>query len=503
MLSNPNFKKHLPFTAITIIFLTVSLLDRLIPEGMFFDGTLYAALSRNLSIGKGTLWLPYVSHGTIFFEHPPLMFGIESLFFDLFGDHLYTEKIYSFTAWLITGFLITRLWKNISAEDNHRHAFWLPLLLWGLVPTMLWSYPNNMLECTMCIFDIAAVLLLYTDDKNRGYRILKVLFAGIFIVCASLVKGPVGLFPLAIPAIHWLVFKKYSLRSAVLRSLLLTGVVAAIYVILWQFEGPRHNLGTYLDYQLFSALAGAREKVDSALGRFAILEFLLTELAPPLILSALIIITARLLKLKPTRITYQRRNVIFFLLVGFCASLPIMVSIKQRSFYLVPSIPYFAIGLALLVMPALSALINRYRLPQRLSVYLNVALVVAAVASIPYLLKNVGRVGREHDLIHDLKIISATYPVADTVGMCADMEKDYPFLAYTERYHQIYVERKQDKKVNRLILNNTMCSPRFTDSITWAGFRKIDIGTWRYMIYERTAAPSYRNPYLIMTKAAQ
>ena len=486
MLNSPYFKKHLPFICITLLLMVVSLLDRLIPEGMFFDGTLYAAIARNLAIGKGSFWAPYVSHGTLFFEHPPLMFAIESFFFRIFGDHLYTEKIYSFITWVITALLIVKLWTKNSTDENYRYSFWLPLLLWCCIPTTLWSYPNNMLECTMGIFDLAAVLILYRLAETNKNKVLYLLVAAFLILFAALSKGPVGLFPLAVPAIHWLAFKKNTLGNVFLSSITLFALVATAYMLLWQFDAPRYNISMYLDNQLFSALSGSREKVDSSLGHFALLSFMLAEFAAPLVLCILIVLASILLKLKSDNSLSKRTRIaIFFLLIGLSASLPVMVSIKQRSFYLVPSLPYYVISFALFTYPYLTALIKRYTLPVRIYLFFKIALIVAALAGVPYLLKNVGTAGREQELVHDIKIISSIIPEADTVGICPDMIKDFPFLAYAERYHQIFVIQHKNKTANRLILNNTMCSTQFTDSILQAGFKKQETGTWRYIVYQK------------------
>lgn len=63
-------------------------------EGMFMDGLMYSAISKNLANGIGTFWNPYLSETLFpeFHEHPPLAFGIQSIFYNLFGESFYVEK---------------------------------------------------------------------------------------------------------------------------------------------------------------------------------------------------------------------------------------------------------------------------------------------------------------------------------------------------------------------------------------------------------------------------
>jgi 4-amino-4-deoxy-L-arabinose transferase-like glycosyltransferase len=92
--NNAPYNLARPLGFLFIIFLLTSFLDRAIQEGMFFDGVTYAAISRNLAIGKGTFWDVYFRGNWRFSEHPPLMFGIQALFFKTLGDHYLTERFY-------------------------------------------------------------------------------------------------------------------------------------------------------------------------------------------------------------------------------------------------------------------------------------------------------------------------------------------------------------------------------------------------------------------------
>ena len=92
-------KRNLPFWLLTFSVLIVLTLPNLIKGGMFMDAMLYTSVSHNLSMGIGTFWFPQFSVRNIanlpsFHEQPPLVFGIQALFYKLLGDSMYVERLY-------------------------------------------------------------------------------------------------------------------------------------------------------------------------------------------------------------------------------------------------------------------------------------------------------------------------------------------------------------------------------------------------------------------------
>lgn len=135
------------------------------------DAMLYTSVSHNLSMGLGTFWFPWFSKHNVaglstFHEHPPLVFGIQSMFFKVLGDSMYVERFYVFCTIILTIYLINILWKEIFTEnDELRLMGWLPVLLWILNPTCFFSYRNVMQENTMGIFTMIAVLFIIKAMK--------------------------------------------------------------------------------------------------------------------------------------------------------------------------------------------------------------------------------------------------------------------------------------------------------------------------------------------------
>src|SRR3954468_4463643 len=107
ILKSKLFKQQALFWIISICALIGLTLPVLIQNGMFMDAMLYTSVSHNLSQGIGTFWFPQFSLQNVaglksFHEQPPLVFGIQAIFFKIFGDSLYVERFYTFLMLCIT-----------------------------------------------------------------------------------------------------------------------------------------------------------------------------------------------------------------------------------------------------------------------------------------------------------------------------------------------------------------------------------------------------------------
>ena len=151
---------NLSFWLLAISLIIVLTLPVLIQDGMFMDAVLYTSVSHNLSQGVGTFWFPQFSLHNIsgmraFHEQPPLVFGIQSIFYRIFGESMYVERFYTFLTLCCNTVLIVLLWKEINKNrGNVKKLGWLPLILWIIIPVCFWSFSNNMHENTMSVFTL-------------------------------------------------------------------------------------------------------------------------------------------------------------------------------------------------------------------------------------------------------------------------------------------------------------------------------------------------------------
>ena len=220
-----------PWLFLLSLFLLLTVPDLFTP-GMFLDGVTYAAVARNFAFdGDLATHLTYTQ--TLFpqfVEHPPIHFWLSGMLYKLFGDHEWVENLYCLITAAFAAFFIAQLWKMLLPAK--RNYFWLPVLLWMLVPEVNWSYSNNMLENTLSVFVLVSTYgyFKYAQSKKIAWLFL----AGFFLAVAFFTKGFVALYIWVLPALYALFLaEKSSLKSAVVQSFLFvfaTVIPALIYL---------------------------------------------------------------------------------------------------------------------------------------------------------------------------------------------------------------------------------------------------------------------------------
>lgn len=446
--------KNFPFALFSISLFLILTLPALVQEGMFLDGTLYASIARNMANELGSFWMPHYTAITnpVFYGHPPMAMGIESILFNCLGDHIYVEKIYSLLTGLITLFLITLLWKIIHVgSDATQKLSWLPVLFWAIIPVVGWSYSNNMLDNTQCIFCLLACICLLQNFFSEKKYIFYPVLSGIFIFMALLTKGPLGMFPIVIPFLYLITTNSISFNDALKNTFVILIVLIIISVVLMMYEPAKKFIVKYIHVQLESSLTGVLREES----HFVILKIIGMELIPVMAIT-LIVIGVYKLKNKTASILSGQNDQLtfFFLLLAISASFPIMISNKQLRFYLIPALPYFAIGFSLFILPIVKEWIEQINIKARYFLIMRALSIAIFTGTILYSAFLYGKVGRDADMIHDIKLIGKIVGRDQIIGECKEIYKNWGLHAYFARYYNISLNTKH-KNCRYLILSKS------------------------------------------------
>lgn len=393
----------------------------LVQKSMYNDGVWYAILSRNLAYGEGSFWYPKLTETIfpVFHEHPPLVFGIQSVLFSFLGEHVFIERLYAFIVFFLSASLIILLWREIFKEDSLiRKLAFIPLTLWLLNEVVYHYYPSNILEPTLSVFALVSIYFLIKTCGKRltNIYLFYIVIAGVAIFCATLSKGAVGLFPLALFGIHWLVFRNFSILQCVIRTVLLVGVVVLLYGMLLSFDSAHDSLSKYLDTQVLASITEQRTEYHHRDNRLYIVGRLFEVLIPALITTTIILLLTRT-KISPFKNERISKFAIFFTSIGLSASLPIIVSPKQSIYYLLPCFPYFAIALGILISPIIGQWVQEFVKNKRKHQRAKVTLFVVFLISLGFTSYNIGTVTkRDKKVFHDVCEIGSVVAKGTTIG---------------------------------------------------------------------------------------
>jgi hypothetical protein len=357
-----------------------------------------------------------------------------------------------------------------------------------------------MLENTLGLFTTLAVyfILRASDGPMRAGVVRRagwLAAAAACILAAVLSKGPVGLFPLATPLAIYFTLGRKSFAGVVAECGALVAVVAAAFGLVLLNPAASDYLIKYLHEQLFASLAGHREVVGSALGRFDIVWKMIRELAVPTAIAGLLLFAASRRGFLPLKSNVDRRAMVLCLAIAASASLPIIASPKQSGHYAFPSYAFYALAIAFWCAPAVGYLVagestgatgqrngaqrsesasagaaSRQKLFWWLAAALLLAAIIMSCAS-------AGRPQRDADVYCDTQALGQLLPRAAVVGLTEQLADDYPLLTNLARWDFIGAER-------------SMAGHEFVlaaaDGAIPTGFSKVPAQLTRYRLLQRT-----------------
>lgn len=413
----------------------------LFQDGMFMDGVQYAAVARNLAKGIGTFWFPvfsenYVAGLNTFHEHPPLVYYLQSFSFRIFGlNNIYPERIYDLFMLLLTATFMILIWKHFykNQSDISKH-YWLPVLLWLVMPVVFWSFTNNIHELTMGVFTTASVyffLLCISSDYTKAYRYLSFIVGSVLIIAAFLCKGVPGLFTVAFFAMHYIAFRNISFQKSFLATLLVLVILGIFALIILSIHDAKASMRIWLVDRMLYRIAN-NPVYES---HFHILQGLVTEQLPSVAIVLLLYFFGKQ-QFKAT--VLQRPEFNLMLLIGLSASLPLMLTKVQRDFYFIPALPFFALAWASLAANYMNIITDKLFQHKKTWRIVSILIAIVFFSGIIITYFKAGNIKRHKSQLEDIYSLKKILIKKSTVCVTAEiMWNDWSFRSYMMRYNDI------------------------------------------------------------------
>ncbi len=457
----------------------------LLSTGMFMDGLIYDCVARNMADGIGSMWHPVYTETYFheFYEHPPLAMFLLSLCYRLAGMGLWVCRAYSLLMFAITALLIIRLWRYV---DGDVRMGWLPLLFWIAVQSVSHFSYSNILEVSMAPFVVGSVLLVLRAYNARLVFLhgLLLLLSGVLLAAAFLTKGFTGLYPLVFPMILALMGygADYKVRlfqrvwRAVIDTLMVIVGLAGSLGLLFLIDGDSYRyIVTYVETQVLGTI---NEPVVTS--RFYIVRAFFERTAFVWLLFAVVAVIGiankkQLLQTKRCKVVLA-----YCMLVAF-GVLPVMVSLKQRSFYIFTVYPFFAVIMAVGISPVVESLLRRTSRLFRFVMPLVALLLLGAACG--YQSTLYGKPDRDVVIQQDEQLILPYLQEGERVAIAKGMEDIYSLHGYYYRDRRVSLDCDDSLNLcQHLILNDPS---RLDEVCRHASYEKVNIPTQEYHLYNR------------------
>jgi 4-amino-4-deoxy-L-arabinose transferase-like glycosyltransferase len=444
MINRSFIRQTLPFYLFAAGVFLIIVCQDLFSNGMFLDGLIYSTVSRNLADGTGTFWNPYFTATFLsdFHEHPPLAFGLQSIFFTILGDSRFIDRFYSLVTILFTAFVILKIWNTLGYKYG-----WFPLFLWLLTPTVSWSSCNNLLENTLQIFTSLSILFYLKYQDRRKY--IFIIFSGIMLALGFLTKGFVAFFPWTFPFFLWVMLREKSFSKMAIDSIgIFIFTVVPLLLLVLLIPDARLSLHKYFDNQVVNSLKNVIT-VDS---RFYIVKRLFSELIPSILLSVLIISRGWYRKYEFRLLKTEIKKASVFILLGLAGVLPVMISMKQSGFYILPAYPFFMIGFGILLYPLIDFLFAdlNYR-SGRFLFFKYTGYVVFFLGIILSILFS-GGFSRDKNKIEEIKLMLPELPKGTIINVSPVLYSDFSLHGYFFRFKNVSLDPENSNKREFLLL---------------------------------------------------
>ncbi len=465
--------QKLPFYLFTIGVFLILISPAILSDGMFMDGLMYSTIAHNLAKGIGSFWdlrftATYLTH---FHEHPPLAFGLQSIFFTLFGDSRYIDKLYSLLTFAIVGFLIVKIWNHLGLKNG-----WLPLLIWFSIPLVSWASSNNMLENTLTIFTSLSVLFYLKYQKQN--KLVFILLAGLALSLGFLTKGFVAFFPWSFPFLLWLLMKQVSFRKAIIDTFgIILASIIPLAILLLLSPAAKISLQQYLDIQVVNSLKSIKT-VDS---RLFIMNRLFSELIPAIVLCVIFVVWGWRKHFSINTLKSNYKFALVFILLGLTGVVPIMISMKQSGFYILATFPFFAVGLGVLLSPLTDYLFDSQFYKTKGFLFFKTVSYFIFLGGIVLSLYFANHIGRDKIQLQDMYVMITKIPEGSTVNILPSMYGDYSLHSYYSRNRNISLDPDLENRREFLLIDNN----EFSDTSVVQFYSKIELPTTDYQLYKR------------------
>ena len=377
---------------------------------------------------------------TEFYSHPPLAIWLESLWFAVLGEAFWVEKLCSFFSIVLAASVLVLIWKQLGFEMKYS---FLPLFFLVLVPDISWAATNNMLENTMMIFVLLTVLfMLKSYDGKRKW--LFVLLSSLTLFLSFMTKGFTGLYTLAFPFCMWLVRREETFMKMFCDTLWILFLFMLWFTLMVTLSDSAQ---TYFRNYFTLVLNGVEVRTVSS--RFTIIYKFVSQLLP----SVCILIMFVLYGIKLRKNGFRKEKNLFrkekngikihkpldlsvvFMLLALCGVVPVMLSLKQRGFYVLTVYPFCAIAFSVLVLSNVKKMFEIWSDRTKNIIFaLSLFLFVSGIAANVF---NFGSIGRDETKIEDMKVILRKVGRGDVVSVPLSMRREYSLYGYYYRYGKV------------------------------------------------------------------
>jgi hypothetical protein len=346
---------------------------------------------------------------------------------------------------------------------------WLQLLA---IPVFCWAYINQVIETLVLPLSLLGFwIFLQSRIINSIFvSILYAIFFGVTVILMFLTKGFQSCFIIIAPFVFSVFLKeKKSLVFGVISSMLIAGMF-------YFFIKVYSSSSAWFDHYYHKRLMASLEGIGATTTYHAeIIVRVFTELIPVFTL----ILVAWLYshnKVSSQGHVQKKKLAIAILIIAISGSFPFAITLEQRGFYLVPSLPYYVIALSLFFSEHL-VILQQKIISLFQTKWISATMLILFLGAMAYWIISPSRFKRDENRILDLGLISPYLRQNDTISVDESMWNDTALQAYLYMGKKVSVEGNDS---HSLFIHDREHGPGPEGK-----YEKVNITTRQYDLYKR------------------
>jgi hypothetical protein len=169
----------------------------------------------------------------------------------------------------------------------------------------------------------------------------------------------------------------------------------------------------------------------------------------------------------------------FFIAIGLCGSLPLLITLEQRRFYLCTTLPFFALGLSLIAVSFIAPLISRISAPKKGFKIFRISTFVILLFAVVFSLVQIGKIKRDKDELHDVYLVGKMIPARSIISVPLKLREEFALRAYFVRYFNIYWDVNNNNPHEYYFTSKEIKEP------IPVSYHKIDLDLKNYDLYKK------------------
>jgi hypothetical protein len=246
-------------------------------------------------------------------------------------------------------------------------------------------------------------------------------------------------------------------------------------ILLYLFTGAGEFFPQYIEFAFTKISVGVTTS-----SRFYIIYRLVMELLPAIGIILAFMLYCWIKKLPFNKISYNLRSAAAFFSLGLAGILPILTSMDQSTYFLLPSLPFFAISLGLIVNPLVEIHFDRIDYNSKGYRIFKIFGVSALSAGIILSFYFSGDFNRDENKLKDMKSILVELKENSTINILPEMYEDWSLHTYYARYKNISLDPDLNNNHEFLLIKTSLYSDTINNR-----FEKIDLKIIEYELFRR------------------